>query len=418
VLLIDDILTPPDEMSIAKKYVAAYLREMPAGTEVAVFAVSHNKGFWMLQDFTTDGAQAAASVEAMDVEWLRNPVNLDPKAVMRAIAAHAARIQGRKNLIWFASHPPVQPKPCGGFDTDQSVRDFFQPLMAAHFAVYPVAAEGLKTGAPSLVPRTPDQPPTPSLGASMQGFALSHSCDTLGMEMEAEATGGKALYNSNDFKGMVANAVEDGSHVYTLTYATPPMAMDTRFHSVSVKVDRPGVALAYRNGFNAETMVTETAPAAGPKLMQASMERGAPPVNQILFDVKVQPATETVKKNAAKGKSVTLTRYGFVFTVPTKQIAFTDGPDGVYRGAMEFDVVAFGADGRQVTMLSQTLNMPLTPDAYADFVQKPLEFRQQIDLPVGQMNVRAGIFDKMSNKVGTLEIPLTVAKPGPVVAGK
>lgn len=144
-----------------------------------------------------------------------------------------------------------------------------------------------------------------------------------------------------------------------------------------------------------------------------------PPVNQVRFDVKVQPGTVAAKATATKGKSAPLTRYGFVFSVPPEQIAFSDGPDGVYRGAVEFDVVAFDANGRQVTMLSQTLKMPLSVDAYADFVQKPLQFRQQIDLPPGQINVRVGILDKVSSKVGTLEIPLTVAKkPSAAVAGK
>lgn len=416
VILMDEILTPPDEMAIAKKELAKYLREMPAGTVVALYAASHTKGFWLLHDFTTDGAAAAASVEGLDPDWLRNPGVPDIREAMKMIAEHVAGIKGKKNLIWFASHPPVVPPPCGAFSDDQGVRDFFKPLMAAQFAVYPVAAEGLKTGAPSMAPVPPGLPQPPSLAASMQAYALRHSCDMLGMEMEAEATGGKALYNSNDFKGMVATAVKDGSSGYTLTYATPPMAMDTRFHSIQVKVDQPGMTLAYRNGFNAETQVSEVAAAAGPKLMQASMERGMPPVNQVRFDVQVQPGVEAAKASGAKGKNA-LTRYGFVFSVPPGQIAFTDGGDGVYRGALEFDVVAFDASGRQVTMLSQTLKMPLSVDGYADFVQKPLQFRQQIDLPAGQMVVRAGILDKVSNKVGTLEIPLTVAKAA-VVAGK
>jgi hypothetical protein len=51
-------------------------------------------------------------------------------------------------------------------------------------------------------------------------------------------------------------------------------------------------------------------------------------------------------------------------------------------------------------------------------VEQPLQFAQQIDLPVGQMYVRVGVLDKVSNKVGTVEIPLSVAKGSGVVAGR
>jgi hypothetical protein len=40
----------------------------------------------------------------------------------------------------------------------------------------------------------------------------------------------------------------------------------------------------------------------------------------------------------------------------------------------------------------------------------PCWAHQQIDLPTKQLFVRIGVRDKTSNKVGMLEIPLTVAK--------
>ena len=53
---------------------------------------------------------------------------------------------------------------------------------------------------------------------------------------------------------------------------------------------------------------------------------------------------------------------------------------------------------------------PLSDECYKQFIAGPFHFLQQIDLPAGQLFVRVGILDGASNKVGTVEIPLTVGK--------
>jgi hypothetical protein len=153
--------------------------------------------------------------------------------------------------------------------------------------------------------------------------------------------------------------------------------------------------------------------------MQASMERGLPPSSEVLFDVTVQPSTEPRKLTDpqvmgildVKLKKSTLARYGFLYTLPVDQITFADGADATHHGWLEFDVVAFNADGQQVTMLSQNMQMPLTAEEYTEFVKQPFKFFQQIDLPPGALTLRVGILDNVSKKVGTVEIPLTVPKP-------
>jgi len=77
---------------------------------------------------------------------------------------------------------------------------------------------------------------------------------------------------------------------------------------------------------------------------------------------------------------------------------------------VEFDVAAFDSDGKLVTTLSQTQKLPLTTEEYQQFIATPFQFFQQLDLPPGQFTLRIGILDTVSNKLGTLEIPLTVGK--------
>jgi VWFA-related protein len=401
VILLDLLNNKTTSMVYAKKATIEYLKTMPPGTEVAVFELSANRGLRMVQGFTSDGAAAAESVAEVNVDWITTTPSYLIKydwmsyEAMHQIAAYVSGIKGRKNLILFSVGMPIglQLNHDRTFNVKyEEMGDLVDRLIAEQIAISFVDPSGV----PSLSPHP-------------------------GTE---EAFGGLSYFNSNDLKSLVAKAVDDGRSYYTLSYVPPDFATDDRRHSIEVKVDRPGLNLVYRKGFRADE-VAASAPALGPKLMQASMERGLPPATQILFDVKVQPSTEAKRPTDpavmgildTKLKKTALMRYGFLYTVPADQITFANEPDGAHHGWLEFDVVAFNADGQQVTMLSQNMQMPLTGDEYGEFVKTPLNFFQQIDLPPGALTLRVGILDRVSNKVGTVEIPLTVAK-GSVVAGR
>jgi hypothetical protein len=154
--------------------------------------------------------------------------------------------------------------------------------------------------------------------------------------------------------------------------------------------------------------------------MQAAMSRSMSTSQQILFDVQVGPSTAAPSPNGpaiigtldpaikAKLKGKPLVRYGFQYAIPASQFTFTSGPNSTHHGSVELDLAAFDADGKLVTGLSQTVTMPLSDAGYQKFIQGPFRFLQQLDLPSGQLFLRIGVLDRTSNKVGTLEIPLTV----------
>ena len=86
-------------------------------------------------------------------------------------------------------------------------------------------------------------------------------------------------------------------------------------------------------------------------------------------------------------------------------------------------MAAYDVYGKRITGLSQTVTSPpLTADQYQQFMQKPFQLFQQVDLPPGETFLRVGVLDSVSDKVGTLEIPLTVprklARPAGAPGGK
>jgi hypothetical protein len=109
-----------------------------------------------------------------------------------------------------------------------------------------------------------------------------------------------------------------------------------------------------------------------------------------------------------------LTRYGFQYLLPGRQIAFAvpnnDAANATRLGALEFDIAAYDAQGKLINSLSQSIKLPLTPDQAQQLAKTPFRFFQQLDLPSGQLFLRIGILDRTSNKAGTLEIPLSVPK--------
>jgi hypothetical protein len=155
--------------------------------------------------------------------------------------------------------------------------------------------------------------------------------------------------------------------------------------------------------------------------MKAAMSRSIPTSTQILFDVHVERSTKPPKPGDApilgtldaKLKNRPLVRYDFEYVFPAKQLAFANGPNGSHHGAVDFDLAAYDADGKLVTGLSQTVDMPLSAATYTQLLGGPMRFFQQIDLPPGDLFLRVGVLDRTSEKTGTLELPLTVGKHAP-----
>jgi len=343
---------------------------------------------------------------------------------------------------------PVRGLQESGFTVDlEGITDYAKDLRrttdlltAAEVAVYPVDARKLFSNPASGADQqlnTINVRTSAAVAAKEQAFQQRKGSDLLSMEAVAEATDGVAYFNTNDLKAAVGNAIGNGSNYYSVSYIPPDLNFDSRYHAIDVEVDRPGIHLAYRKGYNADAILhnaitpmlplTTTAPGPYGSNMQAPMGRGVPTSSQVLFDVRVAPGMEPAKSTDPpvrgtldpKLKDKPLVRYELQSMLPARQILFTDGPDGPHRGSLEFDIVADDVYRNRIPGLSQTVSLPpLTAEQVQQFLSKPFPLYQQLDLPPGEILLRAGILDGVSEKVGTLEIPLAVMKRPAVSAGE
>jgi VWFA-related protein len=417
----------------AKKEAKRYLQEMPAGTRVAILGSSGPTSFRIVQGVTADSALLSAAIDTLQYDTTSAPsigegiasscsklqqINQMTLESLNQIATDVAGIKGRKNLIWFMTGIPSITDPAWRqrclTDCFPELKKAYGLLAAAQVAVFPIDPRGL-----IAPPKTYPQ-------------------ELLSMESVAEATGGAAFYSNNDLKAGITKAVETGSDYYTLTYVPPGTEYDGRHHTIHLEADQPGLHLTYRDEYYAEdpSKMTTTAgltlatlpPEVSGGDMKAAMSRSMPTSSALLFYVDVEPGTTPAKPDDppvmgtldARFKDKPLTRYTFSYSISAGQLAYTNGPNATHNGSLELDLAAYDADAKLVTGLSQTITMSLNDTTVAN--KQPLNFSQQLDLPAGQLFVRIGVLDHTSNKVGTLEIPLTVGKkpatPHAAAAGK
>jgi len=401
IILFDLLGTGPAVMERAKKYIADYLRSMPAGTQVALFVFSHCKGLLLLHDFTTDGPAAAVAVDNLDVEWIHPFCTPDAIAYLHQIAAYVAGIHGRKNLIWIKPGSPLPVLHDGGYSWPNGPKSM--TIVHEFMDLYDIFTRE-QIAISSLDPR----------GVHEIGNTIVAGYATLMDQAVADETGGAPPGNSNDFKGDIARIVGYTAHGYTLSYVPTRPDEDGHFHPIKITVDRPGLKLAYRTGYNDEQ---PDPPNAGliHDMIQGPMRLGAIPATQILFDLHVQPGSSatqpaTTPVSSPRPAHTKEAPYDTVLTLDPKQLTLIESSDGTRTTSIELDLGAYDFYGTLVAARSQTFKITVTPGQYNSFFLTPLKFSLPIDLPHGRLTLRAGVFDTAANKAGTLEIPVTVAK--------
>lgn len=313
ILLLDYLNTPLKSQPNARKQLMNYLDKAPAGTRIAIFAITNH--LVMLQGFTSDiqvlksalsskkGAPQFSDIMSDAVNGgpqgdttLTDAIANDQPAVdgmvtqemvddvtrfqametsfeqdmtaritldsFDTLARYLIGIPGRKNVIWYSGGFPLDvlpnPNESDANDSvvrnDEAIRKTDNLLTRAQVAVYPVDARGLQTD--SSVDVSNNMTAITSASGAAAGDAqmtglITNAQEHETMEAMAEETGGHAFYNTNDLATAVTKAIDNGSNYYTLTYSPTNTQWDERFRAVKVKIDQPNVKLAYRTGYYA-----------------------------------------------------------------------------------------------------------------------------------------------------------------------
>jgi VWFA-related protein len=373
------------------------------------------------------------------------------------LGRYLAAVPGRKNLIWFASSFPVtifpSPKEKQSFgqirEYSAALKETADLLTVSKVAVYPIGAEGMivshvcepnseihLTGCVDVEGGevSSHSGPAPSgrptdLMTPFTNENAARADKIMAMEQLAADTGGKAFYNTNDLNAAMMHAIEHGAHYYTLVYTPANKKMDGSYRRIEVKTSAGKYNLAYRHGYNADNMdksrksatssVIQSANASAanpdgktdPTPLRQLMARGMPSSTQIIYGLRVLPATPQPEPTAIRaGYNPKLpsptTRYTADFLIDWKKVQLQPAQDGTHTGMIRVELLAYDRDGNPLNWTGQTMGLTLDAKTYAAIQHSGIPAHLEIDLPNTDVYLSTGIYDLQANKAGTLEIPL------------
>jgi VWFA-related protein len=451
VILMDALDTPAAAQMYLREQLIAYMKTVPAGRKIAIFQLGMQMR--MVQGFTSDPDLLLRAVESSKRDGIQSSLLLNGPYLqlrqqhliegMQQLGRYLAGYPGRKNLIWFTARVPYavygggigNPFP----DMTSFIDDFSKTtdvLTLSRVAVYPVDSRGLQSGPGFSAANAGNN------AGSIGRFETRQFYQHGDLDDVAEATGGKAFYNTNGLKDAIAEVVDTGSNYYTLSYNPSNHDWDGSYRKLQVKLAEQGLHLEYRRGYYARNdEVAESRhmaqlqnhrrrlpmPTDGkslPPTLSAAMMMGAPAPKDIIFLANVTPAVEVskVKGDETLPKGNYLDKkygrsgyrdYEIHYSVDTQTMQLTPTPDLNYHGRMELVVVVYDDMGQVVN--SKATQVPLDVDeaSYHHMMRSGLGVDQSIAIPVkGNYFLRMGVYDVSGNKIGTLEVPVDQIKLG------
>lgn len=129
-------------------------------------------------------------------------------------------------------------------DDDQYFRDILGEANRANATFYTVDPRGLPVFDTAI---GPEPPPTIT-----QDYAMLHR-RLENLRVLAENTDGLAVQNSNDLDKGMQRISDDLSSYYLLGYLSTNAKLDGRYHTIRVKVKRPGIDVRARRGYKSAT---------------------------------------------------------------------------------------------------------------------------------------------------------------------
>lgn len=472
IVLMDLLNTSGMEQHYARKDMLKFLRELPSGQRVALFTLTTH--LTMLQGFTSDGATLAAAakmllaresplmtpesqvqqdqvtatmLEAMAEgsqsagsaaghapsignaplapiaqairrvideegtfqEGERTVITLENlKALARAVSGYP----GRKSLIWLSADFPVQLGP--DFQSRREVRnsrtlvsaiqETAALLTASQIAVFPVDVGGLRSRGTGMDISTPvmvegsvqDQAGT-SLGRQTATEWDAHEA----MGDVARETGGQAFYGSNDLKAAMSKSLEQGSNYYTLAYIPSNKRWNGDYRKIEVK-STGNCKLSYRRGYYGMAEHEIDAKESG-RLLANALAPVVPTSSMILLRVQVLPPDAEHKKARID------------YAVDANDVSFGDSPQNRKRAVLDFMAAAWSPDHTLAGQAADTMETEIRPEVFQQALKNGLPMHQELELKPGAYTLRLGVIDRTTQRIGTLDVPLTVE--GSVTAG-
>ncbi|HEX4276250.1 MAG TPA: VWA domain-containing protein [Bryobacteraceae bacterium] len=299
------------------------------------------------------------------------------------IAAQLSAFPGRKNVVWVTDGVPIALGPnrsdTGTFvDFTPQLRHLSEAFDRAGAAIYPV--QQIMLGSPD------------AMGGGT-GIGSRATLDEL-----AGLTGGRPT-GSKDVGAAVRQAMNDARGSYRIGYYAPPGNWDSKFHKLRITCSRKGVKLQSRSGYYAWPEPPGTrAENAVDTALGAALDAGEIGLGGSLTADRPDP-----------GQKQRL--FHLSLRIDTNDVGLAENGD-TYNGQLRLAVISFNEDGRVAHSDIAPLDLHYTAAQRDAALKEGISIAQNLTLASGVNKLRLIVFDRNSNTVGSLTIPVRVAAPG------
>lgn len=486
IFLLDSLNTPPADQSRVQKALQQYLQKVPAGRQVALFTLGSE--LHCIQGITGDAtiltalakdvqsrvpvqgspllasktqevadkttlamlASAHLGTAGMDAfqktqaSLLGSDRMLTTLDAFRQLANYLSGIPGRKSVAWFSSSfPHLHFSASESLEPFASQRDYSEQalatetaLVSARVAIYPIAAGGLDTESfyesdtqlTSHKPMDAQQETHDSLAAD----GKVHNDNQASMDGIAQATGGRAIYNTNDLEGALRLVSDESAGYYTLFFKPSSTAPATEYRKIVVKVAGGHYKLTYNHGYYAkETLVAVHAATKaeddplGPYLRPCVMDSTQIPLDLRVTAVAASDHKVVLQGNGRPGAGCSsdnqtlvqpVTCYTVRFNIKARQLQFQDAADGSHQDALLLELLVADKNGKTLNGITSKVILKLDEARYDYVLAHGTHLEFEIGVPKDAVSLRGGVYDRNSGDAGTLQVPLAYVASEPAVS--
>jgi VWFA-related protein len=217
-----------------------------------------------------------------------------------------------------------------------------------------------------------------------------------GMIMLSQKTGGLFISGNNDLTSALQQAVDDGDGYYLIGYQPEESTFGGKeanhFHTVSVRVKRPGLHVRSRTGFFG-TSDDRPAPVNESRLTQMAKAMASP-----FSSGAVRVKLTTLFSDAEKQGSY----INAMIHVDARDLTFTQQSDGIRAATLDVLAGTFDIDGQRVDGVDQTWQIRFPEKSYNAILQSGLVYSAHVPVrKAGPYQMRVVLRDAMSQQLGS-----------------
>lgn len=245
--------TVATERDQIKRFLRAHGERLAFPTSVALVADTDTQ---IQQGSSTDGNALSAALDQYTIQLrtlrrssgfygANDRMNLSIKALRELVAQEGTK-SGRKLILWVSPGWPLLSGPNVQLGEKQRQQIFSgvvqlsTELQQARVTLYALDALGADE---SLLRNTYYE--SFVKGLAKPGDAV---LGNLGLQVFALHSGGLAV-NSNDLAGLLERCMEDAAAYYEISYTPPPAERRDEYHSIEVRVAKPGLTARTLQGY-------------------------------------------------------------------------------------------------------------------------------------------------------------------------